>query len=127
MASHLRRGTPAGGGRRGALEVEGEVAVLEHDTGVFGSESGGLRAQVGVNCIGAPAADEFDGVFVDVATKEGSGTARAETGCGNLRGIDASVGVVLQSVGVDLFLGDRRSHCRKCKSKNRWIFAGFGP
>ena len=42
--------------------------MLEHDIGEFGGESGGLRAQVGVNRIGAPAADEFDGVLVDAAT-----------------------------------------------------------
>ena len=61
------------------FEVEGEVPVLEHDGGETGGKSGGLRAQVSINGTGAPAADEFDGVFVDSAAKEGGGAARAET------------------------------------------------
>ena len=74
----MREARPVGGGLggggpgSGGLGGGGDTFEVEGDVGENGGKSGGLRAQVSINGNKAPAADEFDGVFVDSAAKEGA-------------------------------------------------------
>ena len=73
-----------GGGLLGeatGLEVsrdEGEGAVVEHALGELVGVDGGLDPEVPEHSVRFPAAEEHDGVTIDVGTEEGGGTAWSE-------------------------------------------------
>ena len=73
-----------GGGLLGeatGLEVsrdEGEGAVVEHALGELVGVDGGLDPEVPEHSVRFPAAEEHDGVTIDVGTEEGGGTARRD-------------------------------------------------
>ena len=56
------------------------------DVGVVGE---GLDAEVDEHCVGFPAAEQFDGVLVDVGAEQRRGAARAEAAGAEQGGINA--------------------------------------
>ena len=93
-----------GKGTRG----EGEGAMVEHSLGVVGGLGVSLNAKVSEHCITFPAAEETDGIGVDVGTEEGGGSTRTEGPGREEEGIDASgVGEISSTVaeGVGDMLG----------------------
>ena len=54
------------------------VAMLEHFGGVASGEGVAAGAKIDVHGVGAPVAEEFDGVFVDVGTQEAGGATRPQ-------------------------------------------------
>ena len=83
---------------------EGVGAVVEHALGELLGVDGSLDPEVPEHGVRFPAAEEHDGVAVDVGAEEGCGPARAERAGRHLVGVDAGdvvdvVGGVSEGVG----------------------------
>ena len=86
---------------------EGEGAMVEHALGELVGVDGGLNPEVPEHSVRFPVAEEYDGVAVDVGTKEGGGTAGPEGPdgeflVGNPGGRFKCLGGVAEAVG-DVF------------------------
>ena len=92
------------GGGKGAGS-EGEGAMVEHSLGVVGGLGVGLDAEVAEHCITFPAAEETDGIGVDVGTEKGGGSTRTQGAGREEEGIDAG-GVGESSSTVAEGVGD---------------------
>ena len=79
-------------GDAGVVDSGGESvgAVVLHMLGNVHVVGEGLDAEVDKHSVGFPAAEQFDGVLVDVGAEQRGGAARAEAACAEQGGINAS-------------------------------------
>ena len=76
--------------------VEADVGVAArrcHLCCVVRGEGQRVVAQVGVDSVGPPSADELDNLGVDAGGEEGGCPTRAERACRDLGGVDTGLGV----------------------------------